>query len=431
VTTYPATTLVLEGREPGTSRGYSGPDEYVIFLDSRDELMPRWRQIVTEALGERRPRYVTWGVIVVGPDGLVRNILHPDSGRCPRDIGSFGIHRSLLEQAGQRAGAATWPRPGKEVLGISKLMVRRGVGGASSSTPPPLAGGSTRRRPENVSVIVPLFRGAAVLGEQLEALASQTYTGRWEVVFADNGSTDGSAAIAQAWRAPVPVRVIHAPLRGPSHARNRGFRAAAGELLLFTDQDDVVAPNWVDQMVAASTDADAVGGALDTGRLNASHLRHERVVPGDTLFRIEGRWLPFASGNNFAVWRDSLDEVGGWHEGYVRSQDTELSWRLQLSGYRLAFAPRSVVHYRLRTRMAARLRQTGGHAADIVRLYRDYGWAGAPRRSGIVALKAWALLVLRSPDLFRGRAKRARWLRTLVRYLSFLRASVRQGVFHP
>jgi glycosyltransferase involved in cell wall biosynthesis len=413
----PTATLLL---------GEFGFDEYVIFLDRGDHLVPRWRDILTETLGDRRPGFLTWGAILVGPDGIVQDV---EAGSPAR--GSYAVHRRLIrEQGRERRGAGRRPGQDEDVFLVPRLISRRGPG-ANGLAVPAHPEETAERRPGLVSVIVPLFRGAALLRDQLEALARQTYTGPWEVIFADNGSDDGSEEIARKWNAPVKARLVQARLPGPSHARNRGWQAATGDLLLFTDQDDVVAPDWIKEMVAASADADAVGGSLDTSRLNDPVTRRQRVVPESSLFRIDGRSLPFASSNNFGVWRDALVAVGGWHEGYPSGQDAEISWRLQLSGYRLVFAPRAVVHYRFRTQMAAWLRQTRRYAADTVRLYGDYRWAGAPRRSGAVALKAWGLLMLRSPDLFRGRAKRARWLRTLVRYLSFLGASVRQGVFHP
>src|SRR5206468_3683315 len=52
--------------------------------------------------------------------------------------------------------------------------------------------------PDLVSVIIPVRNGAATLGSQLRALAAQTYPGLWEIVIADNGSTDATAAIAEA-----------------------------------------------------------------------------------------------------------------------------------------------------------------------------------------------------------------------------------------
>jgi glycosyltransferase involved in cell wall biosynthesis len=52
-----------------------------------------------------------------------------------------------------------------------------------------------------VSVVVPNLNGAATLPDQLEALAGQTYTGDWEVILADNGSTDTSADVVREWAA--------------------------------------------------------------------------------------------------------------------------------------------------------------------------------------------------------------------------------------
>ena len=84
--------------------------------------------------------------------------------------------------------------------------------------------------PRLVSVIVPMRNEEAHLAQQLRALAGQTYTGPWELVVVDNGSTDGSIKIVEAWRERFPAsrrrRVVAG--RGLNYARNRGGPAPGG-----------------------------------------------------------------------------------------------------------------------------------------------------------------------------------------------------------
>ena len=58
----------------------------------------------------------------------------------------------------------------------------------------------------SVSVVVVMRNAAATIGEQLEALSRQDYAGPWEVVLADNGSTDDSVAVARQWEDRLPLR---------------------------------------------------------------------------------------------------------------------------------------------------------------------------------------------------------------------------------
>ncbi|HET6551199.1 MAG TPA: CDP-glycerol glycerophosphotransferase family protein [Solirubrobacter sp.] len=102
-----------------------------------------------------------------------------------------------------------------------------------------------------VSVVVPIYNVETYLAACLESLAAQTLTDI-EVVMVNDGSTDGSPAIAEAFAARDPrFKLISQPNGGLSRARNTGIDAATGEFLAFVDSDDVVAPNAYELLVAA------------------------------------------------------------------------------------------------------------------------------------------------------------------------------------
>src|SRR6202035_2076299 len=108
------------------------------------------------------------------------------------------------------------------------------------------------------------------LEEQLRALAHQQCDEPWEVVVADNGSTDESRVVAQEWanRAHMIRLIDGSKVRGPGAARNAGVRAAQGELLAFCDADDVVHPGWLTAHVLALAEADLSAGVFDAWSLN-------------------------------------------------------------------------------------------------------------------------------------------------------------------
>src|SRR5262245_28269709 len=90
--------------------------------------------------------------------------------------------------------------------------------------------------------------------EQVAALRGQRTDGiQFEVVWVDNGSTDGTLELVEeAVRDDPRMRVVSAPdFRSSYFARNRGVAAAEGDLLLFCDSDDVVDPDWVRTMSRA------------------------------------------------------------------------------------------------------------------------------------------------------------------------------------
>jgi glycosyltransferase involved in cell wall biosynthesis len=90
-----------------------------------------------------------------------------------------------------------------------------------------------------ISVVIPCYNGARVIRTTVESVLAQTLS-PLEVIVVDDGSTDDSAAIAEALG--PPVRVIRQPNQGESVARNRGIDEAKGEWVAFLDADDLWKP---------------------------------------------------------------------------------------------------------------------------------------------------------------------------------------------
>ena len=86
-----------------------------------------------------------------------------------------------------------------------------------------------------ISVVVPVYNAANYLDACLESLRAQDYP-NWEAVLVDDGSTDDSPRLCDAWAAKEPrIRVLHRENGGVSAARNAGIAEAKGELLAFMD----------------------------------------------------------------------------------------------------------------------------------------------------------------------------------------------------
>lgn len=125
-----------------------------------------------------------------------------------------------------------------------------------------------------VSLIIPVYNAEASLPILLESLAAQTFRD-FEVVFADDASTDGSAALLEAFRqgSGLSCKLLRGERNeGAAAARNRALDAAEGEFLAFADADDRMAPGMLEKAVAAATaTTDIVGwdwtlGLSDKGR---------------------------------------------------------------------------------------------------------------------------------------------------------------------
>jgi glycosyltransferase involved in cell wall biosynthesis len=94
------------------------------------------------------------------------------------------------------------------------------------------------------SVVVPAYNEADDLPGTLRSLRAQDFPGPVEVIVVDNGSTDGTAAVARACGA----RVVTEPVAGVCRARHRGTLAARGEIVVSTDADTVHPPDWLTRL---------------------------------------------------------------------------------------------------------------------------------------------------------------------------------------
>jgi len=90
-----------------------------------------------------------------------------------------------------------------------------------------------------ISCVVPVFNGERYLQEALESILQQTYRSR-EIIVADDGSTDGTAAVVE--RYGGQVRYLRQAQAGSAAARNLGLNAARGEFIAFLDADDLWHP---------------------------------------------------------------------------------------------------------------------------------------------------------------------------------------------
>ena len=306
-----------------------------------------------------------------------------------------------------------------------------------------------RPRPRSISVVIPAYNASATLAEQLDALSAQEYEDDWEVVIADNGSADGTADLARNYcpRFKALTVVDSGRRRGHSAARNAGANAAGGELLAFCDADDVVAPGWLQAMADAACHYDLIGGWLDVEPLNDEAIRSwHHPWPRDQL----RSWLlPYAVSANLAIWADVLRDLGGWSTDYeAGGEDTELSWRAQLAGYRLGFAPDAVVYYRYRSGLRQVARQSYAIGVNCERILRDFAFlrdgekgerqggdgstmdrsVGGGTSTAGRAFGRTVWLVTRLPSLLGPRRDRGRWISVAAEYLGRLCGAIRYRV---
>ena len=112
------------------------------------------------------------------------------------------------------------------------------------------------------SVVIPAFNAGNVIGGCLRSLQQQSFQD-FEVIVVDDGSSDRTVEVANGF---AGVRVLRQQHAGPAVGRNRGAKAAKGEIVVFTDSDCVPDANWIREMVQPFEDSKvmAVKGAYRT-----------------------------------------------------------------------------------------------------------------------------------------------------------------------
>lgn len=128
-----------------------------------------------------------------------------------------------------------------------------------------------------ISVVIPVYNCAPYLDACLQSLQAQTLS-HWEGILVDDGSTDGSSALCDAWAGREPrLRVLHQANAGVSAARNAGIDAAKGTYLAFLDADDWVEPAYLQTLYELIQSADmSVCCVFDESDWNEK-VRDERV----------------------------------------------------------------------------------------------------------------------------------------------------------
>lgn len=113
-----------------------------------------------------------------------------------------------------------------------------------------------------VSVVIPVFNGAAYLAEAIESVCTQTHSTS-EIIVVDDGSTDGTANLAN--KLANRIRYVFQENAGPAAAMNRGITTARGEFISFLSADDVWLPEklaWQIAALKANAKIDAVFGHM-------------------------------------------------------------------------------------------------------------------------------------------------------------------------
>jgi glycosyltransferase involved in cell wall biosynthesis len=218
----------------------------------------------------------------------------------------------------------------------------------------------------DASIIVCTYNRAESLRCTLDALLAQEAPAvqQWEIIVVDNNSIDHTRSVIEAaQRDRLHIRYEFEPRQGLSHARNHGIACAKGEIILFTDDDVLPEPGWLQATLSgmAKYDADACGGYIAplwetpppawlTERFYGFlAVRTERT---DDYPILTPSQAPF--GANMAFRRSVFDRVGLFDTSRGRKgnvlasgEDGEMFERILGAGLKAVFLGQSRVHHKV------------------------------------------------------------------------------------
>lgn len=262
------------------------------------------------------------------------------------------------------------------------------------------------------SILLATRDRAGSLERTLASIAAQVAPGvEWEVLVADNGSTDDTAAVIQRWATRVPLRSVTEPVPGKNRAVNRALGLAQGGLLLFTDDDVVALPGWIAAHAAAAArwpDHQIFGGCIRPRfppdppawalRSPFVSVLFAAYDPGGT----EGPTAELPFGPNYSLRAACLDarsfdaSVGPNGSEYPMGGETELLRRLARGGARAIYVPDAKVEHIVRPEQLTErfaLERARRFGRGLVRM-GDVTWSphrlfGAPRYLTRRLIEAW------------------------------------------
>ncbi|GLY03114.1 glycosyl transferase [Actinoplanes sp. NBRC 101535] len=236
---------------------------------------------------------------------------------------------------------------------------------------------------QTMTVVIPAYNEETAIGPCLDAILAQSRIPD-EIIVVDNNSTDATLSVLAGYGAAVTV--LHEARQGVQHARNRGFGAATGDIIIRIDADSRLPGTYLQQVEATFADP-AIAAATGPVRY------YDVIMPGlvarmDALIR--GIWalrrsrrLDWVFGANMAIRRPAWHAVAGLLcSGEQTHEDVDLGIHLHHGGFSVCYDPRMVAATSAR-RIRADYASFRHYLKMTERGYADHSSAASLRRARI------------------------------------------------
>ena len=227
----------------------------------------------------------------------------------------------------------------------------------------------------SVSFIIPLFNCLPLTQAMLASLRATLPAGlASEIIFVDDGSTDGTRAWLETLRGDPSIRIVlHERNLGYAAANNHGAALATGELLVLLNNDLLLTPRWLEPMLAVHRELGASAGlvgnlqsdvatrALDHAGIAINHQGKPEHIRQRSIFsrllRFSRQEVVAVTGACVLVRRELWTQLGGFDEAFVNGcEDVDLCLRARAAGFVNAVANHSIVLHHVSSSPGRKLR---------------------------------------------------------------------------
>ena len=224
----------------------------------------------------------------------------------------------------------------------------------------------------NVTIIVPTYNSEKTIDLCISSLVKLDYPKQClDILIVDDGSIDGTTKKLKQYS---EIKVIESPHAGPAATRNNGIQNATGDIIVFTDSDCEVKPDWIKKIIMDLDDADGVGGSIIAANLDSYTEKFEQNRR-ERLYGTIKRRINHLPSCNLAFRRQALESIGGFDEDFGRAsaEDYDLCQRFTDSGSILVYDPLiPVIHHHSST-ISGVLRRAYIHGMEMVKYRKKRG----------------------------------------------------------
>ncbi|MGA9381808.1 MAG: glycosyltransferase [Phormidium sp.] len=250
-----------------------------------------------------------------------------------------------------------------------------------------------------VSVVVPIYNGENDLPDLINCLKSQTYPiEEVEYFLVDNASSDRTSTIIQnaAQNFPQIHYLAETKIQSSYAARNAGIRAAASEIIAFTDADCRPQPQWLTELILPFQDSNIGIVAGEIIGLPGKTILEKYAEKKDTLsqkYTLEHPFCPYGQTANLAIKKDIFAQIGLFRPYLTTGGDADICWRIQQeTHWKIHFSPKAIVQHRHRstlTEFQSQWRRYGKSNRYLHELYGIKLMANVPPKEYIYTLSRW------------------------------------------